>query len=126
MLHAQAPAIFPSAFRAGYVITNAWPGVEYPALTGRSVPSVQEVMTPANLQRLAEELMGLKWVVACGQQAQAAVRALAETGLLSAQVAVARHLSQRSINMIPGASDTPGRMAIWCAGVLEQLSLPQS
>jgi hypothetical protein len=107
--------------RQQYVITNSWENVEYPALTGRSVPTEAEVLVQGNLARLLAEIGQLKAVVACGAQAQAAVRALHQEGRLSAQVAYARHLSQRSVNMIPGASDTPGRIGVWCEGVLAQL-----
>jgi hypothetical protein len=123
-LHGLAPQRFGGASRNDYVVTNAWPVVEYPALTGRSVPLESEVLVADNLARLAAELQGLTTVVACGQQAQAAVRALVADGRLpaaSAAVAYARHLSQRSVNMIPGASDTPGRILRWCEGVVAQL-----
>ena len=121
-LSQQAPAQFPSASRSEYVITNSWPVVEYPALTGRSVPTEAEVQEPANLDRLAGELVGLRMLVACGQQAQAAVRALqASERLPGVQVAFGRHLSQRSVNMIPGGTDTPSRIRLWCSGVLQQL-----
>ena len=124
VLAEQAPLLFASASRSAYVVTNAWPVVEYPALTGRSVPDVAEVLKAPNLARLAAEIDGLHHLVACGQQAQAAVRALAEAGTLRAQVAYARHLSQRSVNMIPGASDTPGRIRLWCEGVIGQFDGP--
>jgi len=120
-LHARLPTRFATADRAAYVITNSWEGVEYPALTGRSVPSEAEVLTDGNLHRLAAELSGLETIVACGAQAQAAVRALVDRGRTVADIAFARHLSQRSVNMIPGASDTPGRIERWCDGVLGQL-----
>jgi hypothetical protein len=112
---------FVSSNRAAYVVTNAWPNVEYPALTGRSVPSEPEVLQSENLARLAEELRGLQVVVACGQQAHVAVRALQQSGRLAAHVAYGRHLSQRSVNMISGATDTPGRIRRWCELVLAQL-----
>ncbi len=120
-LHARLPARFAAPLRAAYVITNSWENVEYPALTGRSVPSEAEVLADANLDRLAGELVGLQTLVACGAQAQAAVRALVERGQTRADVAFARHLSQRSVNMIPGGSDTPARIERWCDGVLGQL-----
>ncbi|MDP1899622.1 MAG: hypothetical protein Q8K96_04090 [Rubrivivax sp.] len=121
-LHARMPARFQAPDRTEYVITNSWERVEYPALTGRSVPSEQEVLTPVNLARLAAELGHLSTIVACGAQAQAAVRALVDLRLIAADVAYARHLSQRSVNMIPGATDTPGRIEAWCDGVLGQLA----
>lgn len=121
-LHALAADDFASPDRAAYVVTNAWPQVEYPALTGRSVPEVAEVLQPQNLARLQAEVAGLSVLIACGQQAQAAVRALVAQGRLPARVAYARHLSQRSVNMIPGASDTPGRIRRWCDDVVAQLA----
>ena len=56
VLHARRPDRFASADRRAYVITNAWQAVEYPALTGRSVPTEAEVLAPANLARLAAEV----------------------------------------------------------------------
>jgi hypothetical protein len=119
-LHARRPELFPSASRREYVITNSWPGVEYPALTGRSVPAEAEVLQAANLKRLAAEIAGLDRIVACGAQAQAALRALQASGEIAAQVAFGRHLSQRSVNMIPGGTDTPSRIGLWCDAVLAQ------
>jgi len=121
-LHRLDPDRFPSPQRADYVVTNAWPQVEYPALTGRSVPTVAEVLQPANLDRLAAELAGLHWVVACGTQAHEAVCALRASGRITAAVACERHLSQRSINSIRTATDTAGRIAVWCASVAQQFS----
>ncbi len=121
-LHARAPALFPSPTRDKYVITNCWNKVEYPALTERSVPSEAEVVAAPNLARLQREIAGLDLIVACGAQAQAALRELVRAGSISSQVAYGRHLSQRSVNMIPGASDTPGRVQRWCDAVLAQLA----
>jgi hypothetical protein len=120
VLHRRRPDLFPSADRRKYVVTNSWDRIEYPALTGRSVPTEAEVLAPANLARLAAELDGLQQVVACGAQARAAVQTLAADGRLRARTAFARHLSQRSVNMIPGATDTPGRLARWCDDLLAQ------
>ncbi len=119
-LHARRPDLFPSDSRHEYVITNSWPVVEYSALTGRSVPSEAEVLQAANLQRLAVEIAGLDRLVACGAQAQAALRALKASGVVKVPVAFGRHLSQRSVNMIPGGTDTPSRIRLWCDAVLAQ------
>ncbi|MDM7456397.1 MAG: hypothetical protein P3W97_003865 [Tepidimonas sp.] len=121
-LHRRDPVRFSSPHRADYVVTNAWPRVEYPALTGRSVPTSEEVLDQDNLHRLAAELGGLRWVVACGAQAHAAVRALRDAGWLAADIACERHLSQRSINTLRVGADTASRIAHWCAAVLEQFS----
>jgi hypothetical protein len=120
-LHERLPAVFPSPVRDEYVITNSWDKVEYPALTQRSVPTLDEVLGAANLERLAAEIAPLETVVACGAHAHAAVRALADRGSIRARLAFGRHLSQRAVNMIPGASDTPGRIGVWCDGVVAQL-----
>lgn len=118
-LHRQAPLWFPSAGREAYVVTNAWAQVEYPALTGRSVPTEAEVLAPANLARLADEIAGVERVIACGTQAHAAVRALAPSRP-ALQVAYARHLSQRAVNMVPGGSNTAERIALWVQAVVAQ------
>jgi hypothetical protein len=124
VLNERLPAHFPSPLRDRYVITNSWDRVEYPALTQRSVPTLNEVLEVGNLERLAVELASLEAIVACGAHAHAAVRALAERGAIRARLAFARHLSQRSVNMIPGAADTPGRIGVWCDGVAAQLGKP--
>jgi hypothetical protein len=120
-LHELAPTIFASPSRAEYVITNSWSEVEYPALTGRSVPTEAEVLAASNLERLRAEIGQLECVVACGAQAHAAVRALRAQGALRARAAYARHLSQRSVNTIAGAADTASRIRRWCDGVVDQL-----
>jgi hypothetical protein len=120
-LHARMPGIFPSPSRGMYVITNSWDRVEYPALTGRSVPTEAEVLTAGNLDRLWSEIAALEVVVACGAQAQAAVRALSARAGMGARAAFGRHLSQRSVNMIRGGSDTPERIGLWCDDVIGQL-----
>ncbi|HMN78230.1 MAG TPA: hypothetical protein PKC97_19430 [Burkholderiaceae bacterium] len=121
-LNRSLPDIFRSSSRSEYVITNSWPTVEYPKLTGRSVPTEAEVLADVNLDRLRAEIDGLQVVIACGAQAHAALRALADCRRDGPRVAYARHLSQRSVNMIAGATDTPGRIRAWCDGVLAQLS----
>jgi hypothetical protein len=121
-LNRRAPALFPSADRRDYVVTNAWSQVEYMALSDRSVPSEAEVLEEANLQRLAGEIDGLRTIVACGAQAHAALRRLVSQGSIVARVAYARHLSQRSVNMIPGGSTTDERIERWVEQVLAQLS----
>jgi hypothetical protein len=124
VLHERLPAHFPSPLRTEYVITNSWSRVEYPALTQRSVPTLNEVLEIGNLRRLAEEVAALDTLVVCGAQAHAAVQALADRGAIQARLAFARHLSQRSVNMIAGAADTAGRIGVWCDGVVAQLAQP--
>ncbi len=123
-LHARLPDVFSSPSRDSYVITNSWATVEYPALTGRSVPTEPEVLEAPNLERLHQEISALNVVVACGAQAQAAVRALSVRGGFRARIAYGRHLSQRAVNMIAGGSDTRTRIRLWCDAVLAQLTAP--
>ncbi len=118
-LNRRAPVVFASPQRNAYVITNAWSQVEYPALTGRSVPTEAEVLEPGNLARLDSELASVERVIACGAQAQAAMRAISARRS-ALQVAYARHLSQRSVNMIVGGSNTTERIARWVDQVLAQ------
>lgn len=120
-LSGMEPELFPSASRAKYVVTNAWDRVEFPALTGRSVPTEAEVLQADNLSRLRDEIAQLEVVVACGAQAHAALRQLCATGAVVARVAYGRHLSQRAVNGIRGATDTPGRIRAWCDEILCQL-----
>ena len=120
VLSRRAPSRFASPDRRDYVITNAWDRVEYPALSQRSVPTEAEVLAAGNLARLAGEIDTLRTIVACGAQAQAAVRRLHENGKLVADVAYARHLSQRSINSMPGGTTTDERIARWADAVLAQ------
>lgn len=124
LLNAGHPQFFSSSDRSKYVVTNSWEAVEYPALTGRSVPDEAEVLQAANLSRLQSDIEALTVIVACGAQAHAAVKALAARGAIHARVAYARHLSQRSVNMIRGATDTPGRLALWCSDVMAQIDRP--
>ena len=123
-LNSLRPDLFLAPDRNKYVITNSWETVEFPALTGRSVPTEAEVLAPPNLARLRAEIEALETVVACGAQAHAALRALAAAGAIHARVAYGRHLSQRSVNMIPGGSDTPSRIHLWCVALLAQLPGP--
>ena len=88
------------------------------------MPTLNEVLEVDNLERLAAEVAALEAIVACGAQAHAAVQALADRGAIQARLAFARHLSQRSVNMIAGAADTPGRIGVWCSGVIAQLTKP--
>ncbi len=119
-LNLRLPGVFVHPNREKYVITNSWQSVEYPALTGRSVPTEAEVLTDANLERLQREIGTLDAIVACGVHAHVAVRTLWDRGAIRSKVAYGRHLSQRSVNMIRGASDTPGRIRVWCDGIVSQ------
>lgn len=63
--------------RDNVTITNAWPGVEYPAKTGRSQATTKEVLAPENIERLQRELEEIsEMVIFCGEKAAAAARHL--------------------------------------------------
>ncbi len=63
-------ALFPSADRYDYLITNSSDIVHYPALDKTSLPSKKEYNDEANLSRLYTELKNIKYVIAFGAQAK--------------------------------------------------------
>ena len=73
------------------------------------------------MDRLLGEIASLHTIVACGAQAQAALRQIVREGRTGAAVAHARHLRQRSVNMLPGGATTEERIARWAGQVLAQL-----
>src|SRR5688572_12744209 len=72
LLSQALPSTFPTGRRESYLITNAWPKAEYPAKTGRSVPTEAEIMSGENIERLFQEVGALRFVVACGDLAHVA------------------------------------------------------
>ncbi len=59
--------------RHNITITNAWPRVEYKALTGRSEATENEVITQHNIERLEQELLDVtEFVIFCGDRAKIA------------------------------------------------------
>ncbi len=105
-----------------YVITNSWDrrrisgahatlGADAGRGAGRGQPGA-----PGGRDRVAGDRRRLR--CACPRRRAGAGRARLRSmpGWPSA-----RHLSQRSVNMIAGASDTPGRIGVWCDGVVAQL-----
>ncbi|MBQ7291144.1 MAG: hypothetical protein IJW76_05440 [Clostridia bacterium] len=65
-------ALFPSADRYDYLITNSSDTIHYPALDKTSLPSKREYSDDANLNRLYKELDHTKYVIAFGAQAKEA------------------------------------------------------
>ena len=63
-------ALFPSADRYDYLITNSSDTVHYPALDKTSLPAKSEYGAEANLERLCRELESVKYVIAFGAQAK--------------------------------------------------------
>lgn len=99
-----APDIFGSRERYDYLITNAWPQIEfvdqlgvYEGATGRSEAKLSEVHTPENLQRLFDQIAHLEYIVACGVRAGKAVRKCVARLGLSARVAYVRHTGDRGL-----------------------------
>ena len=92
---------FDCGSRCEFTITNAWPTVEYRACTGRTQPTLEEVLNPANLYRLADELSEIEQlIICCGTLARRAVCLLQRTGRLGCTVRVAKlpHLGNQALN----------------------------
>ena len=70
--------LFPSLVLEDYTLTNAWPNIEYPALTGRTEATEAEVLDPANLNRIRALTLnqGVTRFLALGKRAAAAVYAI--------------------------------------------------
>jgi hypothetical protein len=111
--------IFSSNNRVDYVITNAWDKVEYKSLTQRSVPTHFEVSQDNNLKRLASELQGVSYVIACGEHAKLAVYLCSIHYSLKVKIAYANHLSQRAINSL--GSTNMVRINNWAMQVANQI-----
>jgi hypothetical protein len=119
-LNSRRPDLFPYATRYDYLITNAWPTVEYPAKTSRSVPSEAEICDEENLLRLHCEIKSLEYLVVCGSLAHAAVRACIERFGFGGKVAYVKHTSRRAIGC-PTNADLPAVMDAWAANILNQI-----
>lgn len=83
-------------------IANAWPCVEYEALTGRSQAEIPEILETENMSRLANELRIIEKVIICsGDRAGRAVPHLFDQGRLNQTVTIVSslcHLGLRGLN----------------------------
>jgi hypothetical protein len=114
---------FPSPLRSAYVLTNSWLQIEYPAKTGRSEATAAEILSPANLDRLELELVGITTILICGQKAKHAVLALqAQNRLQGSRVAVVMHLSPLAVNSHMAWQGKSGdeRLALWTQAAVQQ------
>ena len=96
--------------RSHITITNAWPSIEYRARTGRSEARDSEILSAANMERLASELNGITMlIVFCGKKAGIACKRLHETSDLpeTAMVCTIPHLGTRGLNAIKLESPLP-------------------
>ena len=113
------PTIFTSAERTRYLITNAWPRVEFRRKTGRSVPLKSELVSRVNLERLYQEIKALRYVVACGNLAHFAMENCHKAFPLDATVAKAFHTSRRALGC-PTNAKLPVRLREWAESVATQ------
>jgi hypothetical protein len=119
-LSTSLPKVFPYRDRYDYLITNAWPNVEYPKKTNRSVPTKDEVLDAKNLERLHAEIKGLHTVVVCGKLAHEAVRACVKLYNFKGKVAYVKHTSRRAIGC-PTNENLPAVMRTWADDVIKQI-----
>lgn len=76
-LNRSMPEVFSSLHRYDYRITNSFDEPHSKVIgTSRSEARVSQVLSPANVKRVTEELEGCEWAILCGRRAQ----------LLSAQI----------------------------------------
>jgi hypothetical protein len=119
LLHAKKPEIFWSSERQHYLITNAWPHVEYKKKTHRSVPLVSEISSHENLERLYHEIKLLQYIVACGKLAHVAVDRCRKAFRLESVVAQVSHTSRPALGY-PTNEDLPVRLDEWAYSVVKQ------
>lgn len=119
LLVAKMPNIFTSAERKRYLITNAWPKVEFKRKTGRSVPLKSDVASRANVEGLYQEIKALRYVVACGNLAHFAIERCQEAFPLEAVVAKVSHTSRRALGC-PTNAKLPARLNEWAESVAMQ------
>lgn len=94
-------SIFPYEGRYSYRITNASDKIHYPSFDGKSQPDNSEILDEANLERLASELNGIKYILFFGEKAGIALKKLRENNSINNDVVtfrVSRHLSFLSLN----------------------------
>lgn len=119
LLFEKMPTVFSSTNRHDYLITNAWPHVEYKKKTGRSVPRKSEILLLENLEGLYLEIKSLKYIVACGKLAHAAIDLCHERFHLDAAVAKVAHTSRQALGC-PTNAELPSRLEKWAATVTQQ------
>lgn len=115
----RMPGVFSSPERLNYLITNAWPQVEYKAKTGRSVPTESEVLLLDNVEGLYHEIESLRYVVACGNLAHAAITRCQQVFELKAVVARVSHTSRQALGC-PTNANLPIRLKQWASSVIRQ------
>ena len=76
----REPTMFPYEDRYTYVISNSSDKVHYKGLTGDTVPSYSQILDPANLTRLMNEVGHCSTILALGEHALTALELLASRG----------------------------------------------
>lgn len=123
------PHIFQYARPRDYLLTNAWPQVEfedkqgrYEGATGRSQAELLEVATRQNVERLYDQIAHLHYVVACGDRAQLAVRLCVEFCGLRSRVGNVSHPSSRPLISGKPGTTLAAEIETWAATVGYQLT----
>lgn len=119
LLFARMPRVFLSTERQRYLITNAWPQVEYKAKTNRSVPLKSEISLIENVEGLYHEVKSLRYVVACGNLAHVAIELCKQVFYLEATVAKVSHTSRLALGC-PTNANLHARLDEWAGSVTQQ------
>ena len=114
------PAIFPSANRYDYLLTNSWSQVEFKEVTQRSGCDWHELVAKQNIERLHDEIRGLKTVIACGKEARVAVQLCVEFLGLEACVANASHTARAALGC-PTIDTYPQVIPAWAENIASQI-----
>ena len=120
LLVMRMPKLFPDAGRYQYLITNAWPQVEYRAKTKRGVPLISEISRRENVEGLYQEIKSLRNIVACGNLAHHTVKLCRQMFDLEASVAYVTHTSRPALGF-PSNANLHTRLKTWATSVVEQL-----
>lgn len=121
LLFARMPTIFQSVERHRYLITNAWPQVEYKARTGRSVPRKSEISSRENVEGLYHEVKSVRYLVACGGLAHIAIGLCQQIFHLEATVAKVSHTSRQALGC-PTNAELHARLDQWARSVTEKFA----
>jgi hypothetical protein len=100
LLNSARPALFPSASRYDYRITNAFSEPRAKSLGHKSSEArTSEIRDSQNVTRVIDELSGCNLVILCGNKAQLLFKSIEKCGR---EVIVAPHPGNKGLNMAFG------------------------
>lgn len=112
------PDWFPSLVLDDYMLTNAWPRVEYPQLTGRREATPAEVLAPENIAAARGRTVdaGIVRIVALGDRARSVAGRVGAPAIIAGPHPSPLHVNRvnRSDRMNP-AERNAHRLEQWVA-----------